>query len=106
MGCYLEDYRERVDMWATRTTCRNSQRNGQVIFCLETMILCATTLDVLLIIGVEKNSGPGVKVEKILQVLCSGCDRNVKSGTQRNTCGCWFHNSCGNVKTPVAERGK
>jgi len=70
------------------------------------MILCATTLDVLLVIGVEKNSGPDMKFEKILQVLCSGCDRNVISGIQCSTCGCWFHNSCGNVKTQVAERGK
>jgi hypothetical protein len=71
------------------------------------MILCATTLAVLLIISrVEKNPGPGVKVEKILQVLCSGCDRNIKSGTDYNTCGRWIHNSCGNVKVQVSESGK
>jgi len=47
-----------------------------VIFCLGTIILCATTLAVLLVIGgVEKNPGPGVQVEKIMQVLCSRCDR-------------------------------
>ena len=108
----MEDYRARVVMWAariswgTRTACRTSQRNGRVLFCLETMILCATTLDMLLIIGMEKRSGPGVKFEEIVQVLCSECDRNVKWGTHCNTCGCWFHNSCGNVKTQVAERGK
>ena len=39
-------------------------------------------------------------------MLCSGCDRILKSGTQCDTCGCWFHNSCGNVKAQVAERGK
>jgi hypothetical protein len=37
------------------------------------MILCATTLAVLLVTGgVEKNPGPGVEAEKSLQVLCSG----------------------------------
>ena len=35
---------------------------------------------------VERNPGPGVEAEKILQVLSSGCDRNLKSGTQCNTC--------------------
>jgi hypothetical protein len=71
------------------------------------MILCTTTLAVLLVIGgLEKNPGPGVEAEKILQVVCSGCDRNLKSGTQCNTCGRWVHNSCGNVKAQVAESGK
>jgi len=71
------------------------------------MILCATTLAGLLVIGgVEKNPGPAVEAKKILQVLCSGWDRNPKSGTQCNTCGSCFHNSCGNVKAQVAESGK
>ena len=71
------------------------------------MILCATTLSVLLVIdGVERNPGPGVEAEKILQVLCSGCDRNLKSGNQCNTCGRWPHNSCGNVETRVGKSGK
>jgi len=68
-----------------------------MVFCLETMILCAATLAVLLVIGgVEKNPGPGVEAEKIKQVLCSGCDRNLTSVTQCDTCGHWFNNSCGN----------
>jgi hypothetical protein len=51
------------------------------------MILCATTLAVLLVIGgVEKNPGSGVEGEKIFQVLCSGCDRNLKSGAHCNMC--------------------
>jgi len=77
-----------------------------VIFCLGT--LCATTLAVLLVIGgVEKNPGPGVQAEKIMQVLCSWCDRNLKSGTQSDMCGHWFHNSCGgNVKVQVVKSGK
>ena len=78
-----------------------------MIFCLGTMILCATTLAVLLVIGGgDKIPAPVVEAEKILQVLCSGCDRNLKPGTQCNTRGRWFHNSCGNVKDQVAESGK
>jgi hypothetical protein len=81
--------------------------NGRVISCLGKMILCATTLDVLLVIGgVEKNPGPSLEAEKILQVLCSGCDRNLKLGTKCSSCGRWFHNSCGNIKAVVAESGK
>jgi len=87
-GCYLEDYQVHVGTWvvrtswATRKTWRNSQGNERVIFSLGTMILCVTTLAVLLVIGeVEKNPGSGVEAEKILQVLCSGCDRNLKSVT-------------------------
>ena len=35
------------------------------------MILCATTLVVLLVIGrVEENHGPSVESEKIMRVLC------------------------------------
>jgi len=41
-----------------------------------------------------------------MQVVCSRCDRSLKSGTQCNTCGHWFHNSCGNVKAQVVESGK
>jgi hypothetical protein len=48
---------------------------------LRTMILSATTLAALLAIGgVEINLGPGVEIEKIIRVLCSGCDKNMKSG--------------------------
>jgi len=68
------------------------------------MILCAAVKATLLVIGgVELNPGP---VENIVQVLCSGCDRNLKSGTQCESCGRWYHNSCGNVKFQVAESGK
>jgi hypothetical protein len=67
------------------------------------MILCAAVLAVLLVIGVELNPGP---VDNIVQVLCTGCDRNLKSGTQCDSCGRWYHNSCGNVKFKVAESGK
>jgi hypothetical protein len=55
---------------------------------------------------VEQNPGPGVEAENILQVVCSVCNRNLKSGTQCDTCGYWFHNSCGNVKAQLADSGK
>jgi hypothetical protein len=44
------------------------------------MILCATTLVAVILVigGVEKNPGPGVEAENIVQVVCSGCDRNLK----------------------------
>ena len=60
----------------------------------------------LVIGGVQENPGPGVESEKIMRVLCSGCDGILKPGTQCDTCGRWFHNSCGNVKAQVAESGK
>jgi hypothetical protein len=40
------------------------------------------------------------------EVQNSGCDRNLKSGTQCNMCGCRFHNNCGNIKAQVVESGK
>jgi hypothetical protein len=71
------------------------------------MHLYTATLAVLLVIGgVEQNPGPGVEAGNCLQVLCSGCDRVLKSGTQCAMCGRWFHNSCGNVKAQMAESGK
>jgi len=67
---------------------------------LGTLVLYAAALAVLLVIGgVQQNPGPSVEAESIMQVLCSGCERNLKSGTQCDMCGHWFYNSCGNVKT-------
>jgi hypothetical protein len=71
------------------------------------MLLCAAALTALLVIsGVEQNPGPGVEVDNSLQVLCSGCERNLKSGTQCDMCRRWFHNSCGNVKVQMADSRK
>jgi hypothetical protein len=71
------------------------------------MLLCAAALTVLLVIGeVEQNPGPGVEAESSLQILCSGSDRILKSGTQCDMCGRWFHNICGNVKAQMADSGK
>jgi hypothetical protein len=102
MSCYLEDYRAYVGTWDARTSWRTVQgqeSNGQAISYIGNTLLCAATLTALLVInGVEQNPGPGVEVEHSLQILCSGCERNFKLGTQCDMCGHWFHNSCGNVK--------
>jgi hypothetical protein len=71
------------------------------------MILCAAALATLLVIGgVEQNSGPGVEAENNVEVLCSGCKRILKSGMQCDSCGCWIHYSCGNVRAQMAKTGK
>jgi len=107
MGCYLEDYRARVGVWAARTAWRTAVgkvENGGRKISMGSMILSAAVIATLLIIGgVELNPGPE---EKSVQVLCNGCDRILKSGTQCVPCGWWYHNSCGNVKIQVAESGK
>jgi hypothetical protein len=41
-----------------------------------------------------------------VQVTCRGCNRTLKSGTQCDKCGQWYHNGRGNVKLQVAESGK
>jgi hypothetical protein len=70
------------------------------------MLLCAATLTALLVIGgVEQNPGPGVEVENRLQILCNGCERNLKWGIQCDMRGRSFHNSCGNVKVQIADSG-
>jgi hypothetical protein len=110
MGCYMEDYRSRVDFWAAMTSRRTAQgreSNGQSISYKRNIVLCAAALTALLVIGgVEQNRGPGVEFDNSLQVLCSGRERNLKSGTQCDICGRWFHNSCGNVKVQMADSGK
>jgi hypothetical protein len=64
-------------------------------------------LAILLVVGgMEQNPGTGVEVESFMQVMFSGCERILKSGTQCDKCGRWFHNSCGNVKAQLTESGK
>ena len=81
IGCYLEDYRARLGTWAARFSWRSAvglvgTRGGKI--CVEPMILCAAVLATLLVIGgVELNSGP---VENTVKILCSVCDRNLKLG--------------------------
>ena len=109
MGCYLEDYRTHVGTWAARTVWHVQSRNinRQVRSYLANTCLRAAVLAILLVIGrVEQNPGPGVEDESFMQVNCSACNRILKSGTQCNTCGCWFHNSCGNIKAQLVGSGK
>jgi hypothetical protein len=79
MGCYLEDCRARVGTWAARFSWRLAvgrvgTRGGKIYMGL--MVLCAAVLATLLVIGgVDLNPGP---TDNIVQVLCSGCDRNLK----------------------------
>jgi len=107
MVCYVEGYRARVGTWAARSSWLSAvghvgTRGGNTY--LGPIILCAAVIATLLMIGgVELNPGP---VDKIVLVLYSGCDRNLKSGTQCESCGRWYQNSCGNVKFTVAESGK
>jgi hypothetical protein len=100
----------RVGSCAARTASRTVQgrvSNGISICTIGNMLLCAATLAVLLVIsGVEQNSGPGVEAGNCLQVLRSGCDRVLKFVSQCAMCGRWFHKSCGNVKAKMAENGR
>jgi hypothetical protein len=79
-----------VGTWAARTswhTAQGRESSGQSISYIRNMLLCAVALTALLVIGeVEQNPGRGVEVDNTLQVLCSGCERNLKSGTQ---CDVW-----------------
>jgi hypothetical protein len=80
-----------VGTWAARTSWHTAQGrggNGQSISCIMNMLLCAAALTALLVIGgVEQNPGPVVEVDNSLQVLCSGCERNLKWGTRCYMCG-------------------
>ena len=103
MGCDLVDYRARVGTWAAGTVrwAQGGKFNRRVESFFVRTYLCAAVLAVLLVIGgVEQNPGPGVEGESL---LCSGCNRSLKSGTQCDTCGRWFHNGCGNVKAQLIE---
>jgi len=50
--------------------------------------MCAASLATYLVIGgKEQNPGPGMEGENIMQILCSGCERFLKSGTRCEMCG-------------------
>jgi hypothetical protein len=92
MGCYLEDYRARLGTWAARTSWRTAQgrgSNGQAMsYYVGNTLLCAAALTALSVIGgMEQNPGPGVEAENSLQVMSSGCHRNITCGTQFDMCG-------------------
>lgn len=107
MGLGLEEYRARIGTWNARVSLRSAvgrvrARGDENI--IGAMTLCAAVIATLLVIGgVELNPGP---VDNVVKVLCSGCEKSLKSGTQCDLCGRWFHNSCGNVKVQVAESGR
>ena len=88
IGYYMEDYRTQVGTCAARFSWRSEvghvgTRGGKIYTA--PMVLCAAVLASLLIIeGVELN--PGL-VDNIVQVWCSGGDRNLKSGTLSEPCG-------------------
>jgi len=86
IGCYLEahGYLSGKDFMGCK---------GLMVYCTRKWLrdillrdydsVCAMTLAVLLVIdGVEKSPGPVVEAENIKQVLCSGCNRNLKLGAQ------------------------
>ena len=74
---------------------------------LENSCLCSAVLAILLVIGgVVKSPGLAVEGESFMQVMCSGCDRILKSGRECDMCGRWFQNSCGNVKAQLVDSGK
>jgi hypothetical protein len=84
---------------------RRDDANGKNGECLVLTVLSSMVLAVLLIIGgVEQNPGPVMEVENTGRLLCTGCDKNLKSGIQCELCGCWYHYSCGSVKAEAAER--
>jgi hypothetical protein len=92
LGCYLGDCRARVGSWAGKFSWRvvstRGDANGTAGDCLVLTVLSSMILAVLLVIGgVEQNPGPVVEVEDTVRLLCTGCGRNLKSGTQCELCG-------------------
>jgi hypothetical protein len=85
MGCYLEDYQARVGTWAGRFSWRGMPMRGEanrnVGDCLVLTMLSSVALAVLLGIGgAEQNPGPIVEDDMAMQLVCTGCSRNLKSG--------------------------
>jgi len=72
----------------SRGMSRHGDTNGMTGDCLGLTVLSSMVLAVLLVIGgVEQNPGPVVEVEKTVQLLRTGCGRNLKSGIQCELCG-------------------
>jgi len=94
MGLGLQDYRARVGTWHASVALRSAvsqvgTRGDKTL--LGAMTLCAEVIATLLVIGGEElNPGP---VDNVVKVLCSGCDKNLMSGTQCDSCGRWYHNN-------------
>jgi hypothetical protein len=67
---------------------KNLRRSEKLLSKSESV--CSGFGDTISYVGVEQNPGPGVEGESFMQVMCSGCDRILKSGSQNDTCGRWF----------------
>jgi hypothetical protein len=53
-------------------------------------MLSSTVLAALLVIGgVEQNPGPVEHAVSIIQLVCTGCSKNLSSGIQCELCGLW-----------------
>jgi len=99
----------RVGSWAGRFSWRGvpsrGDANGKTGDYLGLTVLSSVVLAMLLIIGgVDKNSGPVVEVENTVRLLCIGCGTNLSSGIQCELCGRWYHYRCGSVKAQAAQR--
>ena len=89
MGCYLEDYRARVGTWAGRFWWRDDANRATGDY-LGLTVLSSMVVAVLLVIGgVEQNPGPCVEKMDTIQLVCTGCSRNPKSGIPCELCGLW-----------------
>jgi len=82
MGCYLEEYRARVSIWAGRFSGRGVLRRGDAkgttSDCLKLTVLGTMVLAVLLMIGgIEQNPGLLVEVENTVRLLRTRCGRNM-----------------------------
>ena len=73
-----------MSMWAARLlwhALQGQESSGGLRRYIGTIFLCAAVLASSLEVGgVKQNSGPGVEDRSIMQVLCNGCDHNLKLG--------------------------
>jgi hypothetical protein len=73
----------------TRGVPRRGDANRDTGHCLGLTMLSSIVLAVLLVIGgVERNPGP-VEGDNTVQLLCTGCGRNLRSGIQCELYGRW-----------------
>jgi hypothetical protein len=99
VGCHLEDCRPRVSTRPGRFSWSGVPRRGEanriVGACLLLTMLSSVVLAVLLVTaGVEQNPDPVAEDEMVVQLLCTGCARNLRSGIQCEFYGCWYHYNC------------
>jgi hypothetical protein len=92
MRCYLEDYQARVGSCAGRLSWRGGPRRSDAIRTtgdfsgLGLTVLNWIVLAVLLVVGgVEQNPGPGVERKNAIQLVCTGCSRNLSRESSVNS---------------------